>query len=73
MDTAIRYRPGRRSISEVIVRKLFRGRRTAPALHQVPAYAEASTTDRWEPLPDDIAEWMGMRPYCEAREAQAAS
>jgi len=20
-------------------------------------------TDRWEPLPADIAEWMGMRPY----------
>lgn len=51
------------------MRNVFRGRRTAP-VQEIPRPRSA---DQWEPLPDDIAEWMGMRPYGEAREEQAAS
>ena len=51
------------------MRNPFRGRRTAP-VQQIP---RPRSTDQWEPLPDDIAEWMGMRPYAEARQEQAAS
>ena len=69
MDKQIRYRPGRCTVSEVFVRNVFRGRRTAP-VQEIP---RVRSTDQWEPLPDDVAEWMGMRPYGEAREEQAAS
>ncbi|GAA4379448.1 hypothetical protein [Nocardioides caricicola] len=51
------------------MRNPFRRRGTAP----VQDISRARSTDRWEPLPDDIAEWMGMRPYGEARQEQAAS
>jgi hypothetical protein len=50
-----------------------RGAAPAPAVHQVLRF-EVPSVDRWEPLPEDIAEWMGMAPYvAERSEERVAS
>lgn len=51
------------------MRNPFRGRRPAPVQELPRAVAQ----DRWEPIPEDIAEWMGMRPYVAPVAQQAAA
>jgi hypothetical protein len=44
----------------------------APVVQQI-LRLEVPSSARWEPIPDDVAEWMGMRPYIGEQEQQAAS
>lgn len=44
----------------------------ATALAQQVQLADLTASTDWAQIPDDVAEWMGMRPYV-AQEQQAAS